>query len=134
MFAKTFRLISLALFLSLIFAGLSWAEVSTGQILRSEEILEKEKALRQRLQEEEKVFIRKIKIEGVTLLSESQIKEIISPFQKRWLTKTQIQQILELIKEAYRKNSYQNQPKGISYQIKGKELSIKAEEVKLNIN
>ena len=134
MLAKTLRLISPVLFLSLIFAGLSWAEVSTGQILRSEEILEKEKALRQRLQEEEKVFIRKIKIEGITLLTEGQIKQIISPFQKRWLTKTQIQQILELIKEAYRKNSYQNQPKGISYQIKGKELSIKAEEVKLSIN
>jgi len=131
---KFINIAPIILFSCLIFYDLSLAEVSTGQILRSQEILEKEKALRERLQEEEKVFIKKIKIEGVTLLTESQIRQIISPFQKRWLTKTQIQQILELIKEAYRKNSYQNQPKGISYQIKGKELSIKVEEVKLNIN
>lgn len=102
--------------------------ITPAQIERSQEILEEEKIIRDKLEKEEKVYIKKIIVKGVTLLSQAQIKEIISPFQKHWLTKEDIQQILDLLEKAYINNGYGNKVKGISYQIKKRVLGIQIEE------
>lgn len=53
------------LFLIRCFYNLGFTEVPAGQVLRSQEILEKEKALRNKLDEEEKIFIKKIEVKGI---------------------------------------------------------------------
>lgn len=110
--------------------GASFAQDhSASRIGRSQEILEKEKALRNKLDEEEKIFIKKIEVKSISLLNEDEIREITLPFQKKWLTKKDIQQILELIKETYKQKGYIGQPGKISYQIKKKSLIIRVEEL-----
>lgn len=101
-----------------------------GQIQRSQEILEQEKALREKLEQEEKIFIEKITIKGVTLLSAEQIKEIILPFKRQWLTKRDIEQLLEFIKQAYKEKGYSEKLLNLSYEIKkNRYLEIKVEEL-----
>lgn len=121
------KIIILTLFLTLGFYTFSFAQTLPSQIERSQEILEKEKALREKLKEE-KIFIKKIIVEGVTLLGEDELKEIISLFQKRWLTKEEIQQILGLIEQAYKQKGFKEESIKILYQIKKKQLIIKIEE------
>lgn len=100
-------------------------QASVGEAIRSEEILEKEAILRKKLQEQEKVYIKRIIVEGADTLSEDEIEAIVSPFQKHWLTKDEIKQILTLIAQAYARKNPPLEPPKISYQIKGKELKIK---------
>jgi hemolysin activation/secretion protein len=121
------------LFLRIGIENLCFAQAPTvSQIERTQEILDKEKVLREKLLEEEKIFINKILVEGISLLTEDQIKDIILPFQRKWLTKKDIQHLLELIKEAYKLKGYTGQPTKISYQIKKKQLIIRVEEFALN--
>lgn len=116
------------LFLILSFSCLGFAQTTPAQLQRSQEILEKERALKDKLEKGEKVYIKKIIVKGATLLNQEQIKEIILPFQKHWLTKNDIQQILALIERAYINNGYATKLKGISYQIKKRILEIQIEE------
>jgi hemolysin activation/secretion protein len=104
--------------------------VSPSQIQREQEILEKEKALREKIEKkEEKIFIKKILIKGIRLLTEDQIKEIILPFQEKWLTKKDIQQLIDLIIQAYHQKGYNESDLKISYEIKKKCLKIQVEEL-----
>jgi len=126
--SKMLKITSIILFIFTVSFSISFAQVSSSQIIRSQEILEIDKALREKLQEEEKVFIKKISVEGASLLTEDELKEIISPFQKKWLTQTKIQKILGSIREAYIKKGYQNQLLDVSFEIERKELKIKVKE------
>jgi len=104
------------------------AEATISQIQRTGETLEEEKALRDRLDRPEKRQVKKITVEGASLLEPHQIKEIILPFQGYWLAKVDIEQLLELIRQAYLQKGYTNQPDKISYQLKKKLLTIKVQE------
>lgn len=107
-----------------------FAQATPSQIERMEEVLREQEALRKKIEEPEKIYIKKIIIEGVTLLSESEIKDIIAPFQKRWLTKEDIREILELIKQVYKEKGYSEELIKISYRvIKNRQLKIKVEEL-----
>lgn len=111
---------------SLLYGISSAATPSASQIERTQEILEKGEALMNKIEKKEKKFIKKIIVQGVLSFSQDQIKEIILPFQKKWLTEVDIQQILDSFKELYKR---QGKPLArISYQIKGNQLFIKAEE------
>lgn len=107
----------------------SYAQTTAGQIQRQEELLRQEEKLRERIQEEARVYIKKIMVEGASLLSEEEIKEITSSFQKRWLTKEDIQQVMESLKQAYKDKGYTGEPLKISYQIKQRSLIIRVEEL-----
>lgn len=101
---------------------------SASQIERTQEIIQEEKILRDKLKTGEKVFIKKIIVKGVTLLDEDEIKKIILPFQKHWLSKADIQQILDAIGEAYKEKGYVWQLLKTSFEIKGSYLEINVEE------
>lgn len=101
----------------------------TGQIERSNELIEKEEALRKKLETPEKVYIEDILLEGAVALTKDQIKEITLPYQKRWLTKADIQQLIELVKEAYRQKGYAEKSTKISYKVKKKNLVIRVKEL-----
>jgi len=116
-------------FLFLSFGILCFAEQpSASQIERTQEIIQKEEILRDKLKIGEKVFIKKIIVKGVTLLNEDEIKKIILPFQKHWLSKADIQQILDAIGEAYKEKGYVWQFLKTSFDIKGSCLEINVEE------
>lgn len=62
------------------------------------------------------------------MLDKNEIEGIISSFQKHWLNKTDIQQILDTIGQTYKQRGYANQPIKISFQIKKDCLNIEVEE------
>ena len=116
------------LFFCLSFVNICFAQdVPVSQIERTQEVLEKEEALREKLNQQEKVFINKIIVEGALLLDEEQVKEIILPFQKRWLTKDDINQIIDSLKQLYSQQT--KQIPEITYQIKKRSLKITIKEV-----
>ncbi len=100
----------------------------TAQIERSREILDKDLLLRDRIEQGNKVFISKIIVKGVTLLTQGEVKDIIQPFQKHWLSKEDIQQIMDSFTQAYYQRGYFTQFKDISYSIKGKTLEIRVDD------
>ena len=106
----------------------SFAQTSASQIERTQEDLEKDRMLRENIEKGQKVFIKEIIVKGITLLTEEQIKEIILPFQKHWLSKDDIQRIIDSLQQSYQQKS-QAIPI-ISYQVKGRKLIIDVEEGK----
>ncbi|MCX7661198.1 MAG: hypothetical protein N2Z79_00765 [Candidatus Omnitrophica bacterium] len=115
------RSILLLFVISLCLSFSSFSQVPTAEIQRQQELLEKERELRKRIDKEPRIFIKKIILKGVSLLSEEEYKKIILPFQKRWLTKEDIQQILEKLSEVYKQKK--SIPE-IVYQIKRNQLLI----------
>lgn len=123
----SFYLCILTLFFSLSFNNLCFAQ-SVSQIERTREITEKEAALRNKLEKENKWFIKKIIVKGATLLSKDEIREIVLPFENHWLSNDDIKEIINLIKVAYRQKGYNNQPARIIHQVMRNFLKIKIEE------
>ncbi|MFA5117522.1 MAG: ShlB/FhaC/HecB family hemolysin secretion/activation protein [Candidatus Omnitrophota bacterium] len=88
--------------------------------------LEEEKLLRERIEEKkeepvieepppeiraplaagEKVLIKKINVTGVTLIPEQEIQGIISPFENKEIGLEEMQKVVDLITDAYRKRGY----------------------------
>jgi outer membrane protein assembly factor BamA len=99
----------------------------TGQIQRSQEILGKEEALQDKLQE--KVFIREVQVEGVTLIPEKRIKDTIAPFENTWLGKKDISQIAELIRQLYIEEGRSELALSISHEVRGRVLKIRIKEL-----
>jgi len=102
--------------------------LTVGQVERSQEILREEEALRAKIEKEEKVFIKKILVNGSLLLDKDEINEIILPFMKHWLDKTDIEQILGSFSQAYYQKGYAGLPIKISYQINKNILIITIKE------
>ena len=103
---------------------------SASQIERSEENLQKEELLREKLSQEEKIFIKKIAVKGASLITEDRIKEIILPYQGKWLIKKDIQQIMEFIQQEYKNKGNIGMLNKISYRIHNKNLIIEVTELK----
>jgi hemolysin activation/secretion protein len=97
----------------------------TGQYEKMEREIELEKELRKRIEkevekpkiEEEKekeevekeeirVFIKEIKVVGVTLFSKEEIRKIVAPYENQELSLRDIYKIADLITDLYRKNGY----------------------------
>ncbi|MBN2483191.1 MAG: ShlB/FhaC/HecB family hemolysin secretion/activation protein [Candidatus Omnitrophica bacterium] len=53
-----------------------------------------------------KVMVRQITVEGATLLSQPEIRNIVGPFEGKSLTMSAIQKIADLITDAYRQKGY----------------------------
>ena len=104
------------------------AQTSASQLQRAQDLLEQEKAIRLKIEQPQKKYIKRIKVEGVTLLNQDKIRELTTPFLRHWLTQEDINIILNTIKQAYKQEGYPNQPTEIRYEIKGKVLWIKIKE------
>jgi len=96
------------------------------KIQRIEGEIEKEKALREKIEKEkkapeveeklpqeapapaptEKTLIKKINVSGATLISQKEIRAIISPFENKELSVREMQKVADLITDAYRKKGY----------------------------
>ena len=121
-------------FLNLFFIFLSFGTIclaeptSASQIKRAQEILQENEALRSRIENGEKAYIKNIIVKGVTLLDEDKVKEIILSFQKQWLNKTEIQQILGAIGQAYKEKGYVDLPIKSLFQVNKNCLEINVDE------
>ena len=76
------------------------APISASSIERSQEILQDDKVLRQRIEQEKKFFIKEIIVKGDLSLSEGETKDIIAPFKGQWITKEDILGIIDSLKSA----------------------------------
>ena len=106
-----------------------FAQINPSQLERSQEMIEREEALRSKLENQEKVFINKIIISGTTILSEEDLKAINLAYKRKWLTKDDIQQVLELIKQRYETKGYPTDLLNIDYKIKKNNLEIQIQEL-----
>jgi len=97
---------------------------TTGGIIRQEEEVSKEEELRKKIEEEkkseiitqeisaekekvgEKVLIKKIIVEGITLIPHKEIDKITSQFEGKELSLKDMQKIADLITNEYRKRGY----------------------------
>lgn len=94
------------------------------QVQHSQELIDKETLMLERIQQGDKFFIKKIVISGFTLINKTELKDIFLTFQGHWLTKDDLQRISDEITQIYLKKGYNAQPKDISFHIKGKVLEI----------
>ncbi len=77
------------------------------------------------------VFIKKILVQDALLLSDAEIKDIVYPYENRELTLEEMQQVADLLTDAYRKKGYVTSRAYIPVQsIKDGILFIKVLEVK----
>ena len=95
----------------------------TAQIGRSQELIEKDRALRERIARDEKFFIKKIIVKG-SGLSEEKIEEITAPFKNHWLSREDIDSLLAIIKNACIENGYQEDSFKIVYRVSKATLNI----------
>lgn len=122
------KILGIILFLGICANIDNFAQITPSQVQRTHEILEKEKALREKIEKEEKVFIKRIVVEGASLLSKDEIDKIILPFQRHWLSKEDIQQIINLLIQTYNQKGYDASKVNISYEIKKRQLIIEINE------
>ncbi len=99
------------------------------QIERTQQILQKEEALKEKINKPEKKLVKTIQVSGVTLVSIDKIQSIILPFQNRWLTEPEVESILASIKMLYEKTGFPNQPAEVSYKIEKHNLNIQVLEL-----
>jgi hemolysin activation/secretion protein len=112
------------------FYGLGFAQTTAAEIQRSQEILQEDRALRQKISEEEKFFVKTIIVKGALKLSEEETKGIIAPFQGRWMTTEDIRQLIDLLKSAYAEKGIKASQLKVSHKLKkDKTLEITVDEL-----
>lgn len=122
---------ALCLVMALGFCTISLAESpSASQVEQSRQEIERQEALAEKIRGEEKIYVKKITVKGVILLTHEEMRDIVSLYQKHWLTRREIGAIMEDIKAAYRQRGFKDQPAGISYQLKKSSLQIDVDEKK----
>ena len=112
--------ILIALFMLILnFYGSGFSQTPTAaKIERSQEILQEDKALRQKIEQQEKFFVKTIIVKGALRLSEEEIKGIIATSQAQWMTKEDIQQIIDSLKSAYEKKRIKADQVKVTYELK----------------
>ena len=126
-FCKSIVFVLLLIFTS---CNAGWSQPTMGEINKTQQDIEMEKALRTEVEKGKKVYIKKIVVKGATLITEDQLKEIVLPFKNHWLGESDINLILESIINAYKQKGYEGQPSKISFRIKKSLLEINVEEVR----
>ena len=111
-----------------VFLTPSFAQTSASEVQGTEQALEKELDLRQRLEAPQKFYVKEITLEGVSLLTKEDITQITSPLEKHWLTIEDIRRLIESIKQAYIHKTHPLQPEQLSYELEAEVLTIRVNE------
>ena len=121
--------LTIALFL-LLSANLAYASQDTSMsvITKSQEMINDEKAIRERIDKDEKMLLKKAVIKGITLVGKEKITEILQPFKNHWISKDDIQAIIGSIADIYREEGRFERIEGISYKVNKNTLDIKVKE------
>jgi len=106
--------------LILLVAGYALAEQgpTIGSIDRSQEMIRDDEALRRKIGQQERTFVKKIILKGGLKLPPQEAEELIAPFQGQWLTKEDILQLVDSLKSAFNKKGIAAASVNISYELK----------------
>lgn len=109
-----------------------FAQPSSSQVIRAQELIQKEEELRAQIEKDNKFFIREIQINGASKLSKDEIAAVITPYQNKWLTKSSIEQILSLIEQSYSQEGFPQGRIKSDFKINKDTLVINIEEVAID--
>ena len=116
------RAICLILILMIFPSGLCLA-TTADQILRMQEMLDKEREFRERT-EEERNYIEQIIVQGSDVLPEEEILKIIKPYEDRFISRLEVEQLIAQIKKAYERYGLSESMVEISHSIQQEKLII----------
>lgn len=102
------------------------SQEAAAKVEKSMQDLEDYGRLEEKINSQEKTYIKEISVRGVMLLGSGEVKAVIEPYLRHWLTQKDIQQIIDSLKELYQRKS--KQLPEISYRIEGYKLIIEAKE------
>lgn len=91
---------------------------SIGSIDRSQEMIREDEALRQRIEQQEKYFVKTILLKGSLKLPAQEAEELTAPFRGQWLTKEDILQLIDSLKAVFVKKGIPAGSINISYELK----------------
>jgi|GEM_PF-305597 len=97
---------------------------SAGAVMRSQEMLDNEKMLREKVDKNDKMLLRKAVIKGITLIDRRKTMEIFAPFKGHWISKDDIHLIIDSIFAAYKEKGYFEKIERIDYKISKNTLTI----------
>lgn len=78
-------------------------DITPVQIERSQEILQQEEALRRKIEQPQKVFIKEIILPQGCLIPKDELEQINRRFAGQWLSSKEIQELLDILAKAYQK-------------------------------
>jgi len=96
---------------------------SASQIQRTDELIKQGESLQKKIDGEKKTFIEEIIVEGVSLSNKDSLGELISPYHKHWLVDSDIQQIIDSVRQFYIKSG--GKTPEISYKIEDQKLVLR---------
>ena len=105
-----------------------FSEINASQIERSQELIQENEELRKQIESEPRVYVKQVIIIGSSQLSEAELSEITSLFQKKWFLKKELQEIADYVSQAYKKKGISESSFKINYQLKDGMLNIQVEE------
>lgn len=103
-------------------------DTSLSVITKSQEMIDDEKALREKIDKREKMFLKKTVIKGITLIDKEKIMEILQPFRNHWISKDDIQIIMDSIAVVYKEKGYYERIETMFYKINRNTLTITVKE------
>ncbi|MEK6732337.1 MAG: POTRA domain-containing protein [Candidatus Omnitrophota bacterium] len=103
-------------------------DTSASAITKSQDMIQKEESLRGKLDKNEKMYLKKVVVTGVTLIDREKIEEILQPFKNHWISKNDIQLILDSITTTYKEKGSYDKIEDISYKINKSALHIMVKE------
>ena len=91
-------------------------DAPTAEVQRSQELIQEERAFRERMGGERRRYVEHIVVKGVELPPE-ELEAILEPFQDAWVTTGDIDRLIELIREAAIRHGYKKYRFGASYKM-----------------
>jgi len=79
--------------------GLSFAAPNASQVQRSIELIDQEEAFRSRFEQGEKLFIKEIEVKANVYIDKKSIKEIVLPYENRWISKDDLNRLIEGLRQ-----------------------------------
>jgi len=99
----------------------------SGQIERSQEILQQEEALRRKIEQPQKLFIKEIILPQGCLIPQEELEQITRNFAGHWHSLKEIQELLDILTKAYQKAYHDSKLPKTTYIIEKGKLIINFE-------
>ncbi|MFH1396948.1 MAG: POTRA domain-containing protein [Candidatus Omnitrophota bacterium] len=98
--------------------------VTVGEIEKSQQDIDKELSLRRKIEQPEKVFVKKIVLPQGCLIPKDEFERINRRFAGHWLTAQEIQELLDALTQAYIRVYPGSKPPNTAYVIEKGKLVI----------
>jgi outer membrane protein assembly factor BamA len=102
------------------------AELPAERLERNQELLDQDKLLMEKLNTEERVFVKSIVFKGDNSVPSGVLFGLFTPYEGHWLTDKEMRQIIRLITEEYRKAGKTVDSDSFVFRVEGGILEITA--------